>query len=133
MVQDVYTSLWQPGPDRRPVHVSLSDWADHLLVLPATANVLGKAVSGVADDLASTMILASSASVAFAPAMNVVMWNSPAVRRNVRQLVADGYRFIEPQRCPSTSSPTAVKVGVSPTPRQVLTHLADVARVWSGH
>ena len=77
-------------------HVTLADRAHALVVAPATANILGKVANGLADDFLSTMIMATRVPVLFAPAMNVVMWGSPAVQRNIRVLAELGYHFVEP-------------------------------------
>ena len=83
-------------------HVDLATSADLVVVAPATANIIGKLASGIADDLLSTLLLAVPAEtvqagrVLFAPAMNTNMWQNPAVMTNVRQLAAAGYRFISP-------------------------------------
>ncbi|MCL4202149.1 MAG: phosphopantothenoylcysteine decarboxylase [Pirellulaceae bacterium] len=78
-------------------HVSLADKADLMCVAPATANFLAKAAQGIADDLLSTLYLAFPGPVVVAPAMNTVMWNQPAVQRNVRQLREDGVHFVDPE------------------------------------
>ncbi|MBM3332372.1 bifunctional phosphopantothenoylcysteine decarboxylase/phosphopantothenate--cysteine ligase CoaBC [candidate division WOR-3 bacterium] len=83
-------------------HVDLATSADLVVVAPATANIIGKLASGIADDLLSTLLLAvpsetvRNGRVLFAPAMNTNMWQNPAVTTNVRQLAAAGYRFISP-------------------------------------
>lgn len=77
-------------------HIDLADWADLILVAPATANVIGKLANGIADDMVTTTLLATTAPVWIAPAMNVHMYDHPAVKRNLAQLAADGYQFIEP-------------------------------------
>jgi phosphopantothenoylcysteine synthetase/decarboxylase len=77
-------------------HIDLTRWADLFLVLPATANILGKAAQGIADDLLSTCIIASACPVVFVPGMNVQMWRKPAVQRNVATLQADGYGVVPP-------------------------------------
>jgi phosphopantothenoylcysteine decarboxylase/phosphopantothenate--cysteine ligase len=83
-------------------HVDLATSADLVVVAPATANIVGKLASGIADDLLSTLLLAvpkttvQSGRVLFAPAMNTNMWQNPAVMANVRNLTAAGYRFISP-------------------------------------
>lgn len=77
-------------------HIELADKADLMCVAPATANFLGKAAHGVADDLLSTLYLSFSGPVYVAPAMNTQMWNKPVVQRNVAQLRADGVRVIDP-------------------------------------
>jgi phosphopantothenoylcysteine decarboxylase/phosphopantothenate--cysteine ligase len=67
-----------------------------MLVLPASANVLAKAAHGIADDLLTTCIVASSCPVVFVPGMNEIMWRKPAVQRNVATLEADGYGVVAP-------------------------------------
>lgn len=79
-------------------HISLAKWADLFVVAPATANILGKVCSGIADDLLSTTIMATPAKVLFAPAMNTVMYNNPIVQRNIRMLKELGYGFIAPAK-----------------------------------
>ena len=82
----------------RPVveHVELSKWADRVVVAPATADIIAKAALGVADEIASTVLLSARAPVMFAPAMNEAMWASPAVRRNIETLAADGKIVLDP-------------------------------------
>jgi phosphopantothenoylcysteine synthetase/decarboxylase len=77
-------------------HIDLTRWADLFLVLPATANILGKAAQGIADDLLSTCIIASACPVVFVPNMNEQMWRKPVVQRNVATLQADGYGVVAP-------------------------------------
>jgi phosphopantothenoylcysteine decarboxylase / phosphopantothenate---cysteine ligase len=90
----VATSLWgRPEMD----HIQLSREADLMVIAPATANILGKVASGVADDLLSTAIMASNVPVVFAPAMNVQMWENPAVQHNIAVLRERGYGFIPPE------------------------------------
>ncbi len=77
-------------------HIHLAEWADLILVAPATANILGKTASGVSDDLLTTIICAAQSPVMFAPAMNSFMWTNPVTQGNVSKLKALGYRFVEP-------------------------------------
>lgn len=77
-------------------HIQLSRAADLLVVVPATANLMAKMVAGIADDLATTLLLATDKPVMIAPAMNVRMWEHPATRRNHDQLLDDGVQFIGP-------------------------------------
>ena len=93
----VCTSLFDHPEYPLGGHVSLADKAAVMCVAPATANFLAKAAQGIADDLLSTLYLAFPGPVVIAPAMNTVMWNHPAVRRNVQQLRDDGVHFIDPQ------------------------------------
>jgi len=78
-------------------HIELSRWADLVVVAPATADLMAKAAAGMADDLASTALLATDKRVLMAPAMNVRMWNHPATRRNLASLKADGVLIVGPE------------------------------------
>ena len=77
-------------------HISLSRWADLILVMPATANFMSKIARGSADDLASTIILASNKEIFLVPAMNVRMWIHKATQKNLNALIEYGYKFIGP-------------------------------------
>ncbi|NMM65630.1 bifunctional phosphopantothenoylcysteine decarboxylase/phosphopantothenate--cysteine ligase CoaBC [Clostridium sp. P21] len=78
-------------------HISLAKKADLMLIVPATANIIGKVASGIADDLLSTTIMATKAPVVFAPAMNTNMYNNPIVQDNMCKLIKFGYKFIYPE------------------------------------
>ena len=92
----VYNSLWELKDEIDMGHIELSRSADFVLVCPATADLLAKMAAGLADDLATTLLLATDKKVAVAPAMNVRMWQHPATQRNVAQLKADGVGVMEP-------------------------------------
>ena len=98
----VITSLWddagtaQGGYDSSIEHIGEAQWADALVVAPATANILAKFAHGIADDFLTTMYLATPAPVLVAPAMNVNMWNHPATQANLETLRQRGVRVIEP-------------------------------------
>ncbi len=92
----VHTSLWDLKDEVEMGHIELSRAADVVLVCPATADLLAKMAAGIADDLATTLLLATDKPVVVAPAMNVRMWLHPATQRNVAQLKADGVTVIEP-------------------------------------
>lgn len=77
-------------------HINFSQEIDLLLIVPATANIIGKFANGVSDDFISSTYLATTAPVMVAPAMNTTMWEQPATQRNVAQLKADGVHFVEP-------------------------------------
>ena len=77
-------------------HIELARGADLLAVVPASADLLGKAAHGLADDLLSTLLLSFAGPVVYAPAMNTEMWAKPAVQRNVTQLTEDGAHFAPP-------------------------------------
>jgi phosphopantothenoylcysteine decarboxylase / phosphopantothenate---cysteine ligase len=94
--QDVYWDTFDEKESSKIAHIDLADWADLILVAPATANIIGKLANGIADDMISTTLLATKAPVWVAPAMNVHMYDHPAVQRNIMTLFEDGCRFIEP-------------------------------------
>ena len=90
----LYSDLFASG---RTEHISLKDWGDMLVVAPATANIIGKVASGIADDTLSTLLLAFSGKpVLMAPAMNSLMWAHPAVQRNIETLKSWGIRMVGP-------------------------------------
>lgn len=84
------------GP-RECMHISLAQIADFLLVAPATANIIGKVANGIADDMLSTTIMATTAPVVFCPAMNDKMWVNPIVQENVEKLKRQNYHFVDPE------------------------------------
>jgi phosphopantothenoylcysteine decarboxylase/phosphopantothenate--cysteine ligase len=92
----VYTSLWDLKDEIEMGHIQLSRAADLVVVAPATADLLAKMAAGMADDLATTLLLATDKPVLAAPAMNVRMWQHPATRRNVAQLREDGVMVLDP-------------------------------------
>src|SRR3954462_10737769 len=83
---EVHTSLWELKDEVEIGHIQLSRGSDLVLVCPATADLLAKMASGIADDLATTLLLATDKPVVVAPAMNMRMWLHPATERNVQQL-----------------------------------------------
>jgi len=102
-------------------HISLSRWADLILVLPATANFMSKISKGAADDLSSTIILASNKEVFLVPAMNVRMWEHKATQKNLNSLVEYGYKFIGPENGEMACGEYGK--GKMSSPRQILTFL----------
>ena len=93
---EVHTSLWDLKDEVEMGHIELSRSADFLLVCTATADLLAKMAAGLADDLATTLLLATDKKVVVAPAMNVRMWQHSATERNVAQLKVDGVTVIDP-------------------------------------
>jgi phosphopantothenoylcysteine decarboxylase/phosphopantothenate--cysteine ligase len=92
----VATDLFDLTQESKIGHIALADWAELVVVAPATANVLAKLAHGLADDLVSTLALATKAPILVAPAMNVNMWRHPATTQNVRTLRARGVTFVGP-------------------------------------
>lgn len=95
--QPTATDLFAEGA---PEHVALATWAEAAVIAPATADLLGKAAAGIADDYLTTWLLAFPGPVLFAPAMNRHMWSHPAVQRNVAALGADGAHLLPPLHGP---------------------------------
>jgi len=93
---EVYTSLWDLKNEVEMGHIQLSRQADLLVVCPATADLMAKLAAGIADSLATTLLLATDKPVLAVPAMNVRMWQHPATKRNVAQLRRDGVTVLEP-------------------------------------
>lgn len=94
--EKVYTDLFDLTDEAEMGHIQLSRVADLLVVAPATADLMAKMAHGRADDLASTLLLATDTPVLVAPAMNVRMWTHPATQRNIKALQGDGVRFVGP-------------------------------------
>ena len=95
--EKVYDDLFNTENEAEMDHISLSRWADVILVAPATANTISKLSAGSSDDLASTVILASDKDVFLAPAMNVRMWEHPSTKQNLNKLKYYGYKIIGPE------------------------------------
>jgi phosphopantothenoylcysteine decarboxylase/phosphopantothenate--cysteine ligase len=94
--QQVHTSLWDLKDEAEMGHIQLSREADLVVICPATADLLAKMAAGIADDLATTLLLATDKKVLAAPAMNVRMWEHEATKRNVARLRADGVTIVDP-------------------------------------
>ena len=93
----VLTGLFSTGGRWEPEHVATSDWADACIIAPATANIIGKVAAGIADDVLTSLVMAMGCPVAFAPAMNVKMYENPIVQANIEKLERLGYEFVEPE------------------------------------
>lgn len=91
----VYVDMWDKTPHFEVEHISLAEWADVVLIAPATYNIVGKVANGIADDMLSTVISATTKPVFFALAMNVNMYNNPILKENINKLKKYGYRFID--------------------------------------
>jgi len=97
--QAVYTSLWNAGEEYEISHVSLAEWADIVAIVPATANIIGKAANGICDDLLSTTVCTCWAKpILLAPAMNKNMWDNPAVQRNIKTVKEMGVEITGPEK-----------------------------------
>ena len=92
----VYESLFDKEKEAEIDHISLSRWADLVLIAPTTANLISKLSHGKAEDLATTVVLASNKDIALVPAMNVRMWSHKATQENCKKLISYGYKFFGP-------------------------------------
>jgi len=95
--EKVYTDLFNSGNESEMDHISLSRWADLILIAPATANTISKISFGLSDDLASTVIFASDKKIFIAPAMNVRMWEHQSNKNNLKKLIDFGHEIIGPE------------------------------------
>ncbi len=94
----VLTTLWNDADEHSSAHISLADWAQIVVIAPATANIIGKAATGICDDLLSTTLCTCWAKpTLYAPAMNTRMWENPAVQCNVTALQKMGAHMIGPE------------------------------------
>lgn len=95
---EVFTSLWS-CEEYKIGHINLADWADIVVVAPATANIIGKIANGICDDLLSTTLCTYwQKPVLLAPAMNTMMWTNPAVQQNIKVLAKRGIELIGPEK-----------------------------------
>ncbi|NAW32996.1 bifunctional phosphopantothenoylcysteine decarboxylase/phosphopantothenate--cysteine ligase CoaBC [Halomonas alimentaria] len=94
--ETVRTSLLDPEAEAGMGHIELARWADTILIAPATADLMARLAAGMADDLLTTLCLASDAEKVMAPAMNQAMWAHPATQRNTARLAEDGWRLLGP-------------------------------------
>ena len=122
----VHSSLWELKDEVEIGHIQLSRSADFILVCPATADLLAKMAAGIADDLATTLLLATDKPVIVAPAMNVRMWQHAATQRNMAQLKADGVRVIEPAEGEMACGEYGP--GRLPEPQDIVEQLADLLK-----
>tara|TARA_B100000700_G_scaffold191105_1_gene210540 strand:+ start:2313 stop:3518 length:1206 start_codon:yes stop_codon:yes gene_type:complete len=95
--EKVYQDLFSVENETEMDHISLSRWSDVILVAPATANTISKLSTGLSDDLASTVMLASDKDIFLTPAMNVRMWENPSTKENLNKLKKFGYKIIGPE------------------------------------
>ena len=128
--QPAYTdgSFWQPVHGR-PLHIQLGEWADVFVIAPLTANTLAKLAMGMADNLLTNTVLASSCPILLVPAMNRQMWQQPTVQRNWQQILSDQrFQGIAPVAgllaCDDpTNTPATEQLGRMVEPEQILAHI----------
>jgi phosphopantothenoylcysteine decarboxylase / phosphopantothenate---cysteine ligase len=117
--EKVYQDLFSLTDEAEMGHIRLSREADLVVVAPATAALMAKMAAGLADDLASTLLLAADKPILIAPAMNPQMWGHPATRRNLARLVGDGVRLVGPN--PGDMACGEVGAGRMAEPQEILT------------
>ena len=122
----VHTSLWELKDEVEIGHIQLSRASDFVLVCPATADLLAKMAVGIADDLATTLLLATDKPVVVAPAMNVRMSRHKATQRNLAQLKADGVRIIDPAE--GEMACREFGPGRLPEPQDIIDQLSDLLK-----
>jgi phosphopantothenoylcysteine synthetase/decarboxylase len=126
----VFTTMWTGAEEYQISHIALAEWADVVVVAPATANILGKVANGICDDMLSTTLcvcwpLVESSAVLLAPAMNTNMWANPAVRNNVKMLQERGFQFIGPAE--GRLACGAEGVGRMSEPQEILEAIEKIA------
>ena len=122
----VHTSLWELKEEVEIGHIQLSRAADFVLVCPATADLVAKMAAGIADDLATTLLLATDKPVVVAPAMNVRMWQHAATQANVALLRERGVQVVEPVEGEMACGEYGP--GRLPEPQEIVDQLADVLK-----
>ena len=126
----VFTTMWSTAEEYQIGHIALLDWADVVVVAPATANILGKIANGICDDMLSTTLcacwpLVESSAVLLAPAMNNNMWANPAVQHNVKTLQERGVKFTGPAE--GRLACGAEGVGRMSEPQEILSAIEKIA------
>lgn len=122
----VLDDLWSKENEDKISHVELAQWPDLALVVPATANFIAKMACGIADDAASTTILATSAPKFVIPAMNDQMWTNPATQRNLDLLKQDGIQIMKPKV--GVLAEGYVAKGRMPEPSEILTWMSEIIK-----
>jgi phosphopantothenoylcysteine decarboxylase len=127
----VRTSLWDAHAEAAMGHIELARWADRIVIAPATANTLAKLAHGFADDLVSTLCLATTAPLTVAPAMNHRMWLHPATQANIATLRARGVHVVGPDEGPlaeGESGPGRMREPLALVSELVVVHAGGAAR-----
>ena len=121
--EPVRSSLWDAQAEAAMGHLELARWAQRIVVAPATANTLARLAHGLADDLVSTLCLASAAPLSVCPAMNHMMWKHPATQQNLATLRARGVQVIGPDDGPLAEGESGP--GRMAEPRAIVAALAE--------
>jgi phosphopantothenoylcysteine decarboxylase/phosphopantothenate--cysteine ligase len=122
----VFTSLWGRDEEYNISHINLTDWADIVVVAPATANIIGKIANGICDDMLSTVLCACwGKRILLAPAMNSNMWDNPAVQQNVKTVKGMGFEIIGPEE--GRLACGAEGIGRMSEPQEILEAILKIA------
>ena len=122
----VFTSLWSDPQGHQMSHIALADWAQIVVVAPATADIMAKVANGICDDLLSTVLCTCWATpTLLAPAMNTRMWENPATQRNVETLRATGVRLVGP--CAGRLACGTEGLGRMAEPQEILAAIEEMA------
>ncbi len=122
----VFTTMWTASEQFQISHVKLVEWADIIVVVPATANIIGKMANGICDDLLSTVLCVCwNKPMLIAPAMNDNMWHNPAVQRNVKTVKEMGGAFIGPEKGRLACGTDAI--GRMSEPQDILAEIIKIA------
>ncbi len=122
----VYTSLFEDTENHEIPHIVLAQNPDLIVIAPATANIIGKAAHGMADDLVSTIILAAKTPVLFVPAMNTAMFENPIVQNNIHTLKKYGYHFLDPEVGTMAMKAEGTGVGRLPEPPTIVESIKEM-------
>ena len=121
----VAVSMFSDIPEFNVEHIALAQWADVFVIAPATANIIGKIAGGIADDMLTTTVMATTAPVVIAPAMNSNMYTNPIVQKNIAALREYGYEIIEPATGHLACGVTGV--GRLPEPEDIVDYIEFAA------
>jgi phosphopantothenoylcysteine decarboxylase/phosphopantothenate--cysteine ligase len=122
----VTTSLTDDMGNANINHISLAQNADLFVVAPATANIIGKMVNGIADDIVSTSIIATKAQVLLVPAMNTAMYENPIVQNNIERLKSFGYKFLDPGVGTMAMKGEKSGTGRLPEPESIIKYILEI-------
>jgi len=115
--------MFAPHRSDKIIHIHWAEWANLFVIAPATANIIGKAASGIADDLVSSLLISVQSPIVFVPAMHHQMWENPVVQRNLKFLREMGYHVMPPETGELASGGTGA--GRMPEPEQILEFLKN--------
>ena len=123
----IFENTFTPIDEFKVPHIQLPKLADLFLIMPATANIISKAANGIADDLITTAIVASSCPLVFVPSMNSIMWFNKIIQNNVRKLQECGYYVIEPSEGIEVSD-SSRGFGAMPPLNLILENLVNIIK-----